>query len=188
MILCVRGTGRRKGNDAIPGFWLKPNEWKQQLNQNNTIAEKLNHRLNVFLVGVKWFAQFLKLRGQWHEAKSTRWTAVFGNSRKAEEGLHLHWIRPSTGQGPGRTSDSDGSTNSCLSLRFKGKSLDSYKSQIDTPASLRRLSSWHFSPDKNTVYACYSLYLQTRYELSHLQKPISHQRFSGLKQCIEKRN
>lgn len=71
-------------------------------------------------------------------------------------------------------------------LWFKGKSLDSHKSQIDTPASLRRLSSWHSSPDKKHWICLLFLYLQTRYALSRLQKAISTQQFSGLKLCIEK--
>lgn len=42
-------------------------------------------------------------------------------------------------------------------LRFKGKSLDSYKSQTDTPASVTGLSSWHTLVQIKTLYVSVTL-------------------------------
>lgn len=95
---------------------------------------------------------FQKLRGEWREAKSARGTAVFGNSREAEEGLYLHWIRPSVGQGLRHTSDSDRSTNSCLTPEIQGQIL--WHLQITDWHSCickRTECLTHNSPDKNTV-------------------------------------
>lgn len=76
-------------------------------------------------------------------------------------------------------------------LRFKGKSLDSYKSQIDTPASVGGVSSWHTAAQMIILNVSdeYSYTKSTPRVITPLQEAISDHQLAVIEitacDCVE---
>ena len=139
--------------------------WVQKRNENRSDTKNC---LDLSFNGSweKRSLQYLqKLRGEWREAKSARWTAVSGNSREAEGDCAYIELGHQLDRVLGREGTQTDQQTAASRLWFKGKSLDSDKSRIDTRASVGGLNCQHQPVQIKTLDVSVILRLHLHYDV-----------------------